>query len=175
MDLDRFVASGRRIVGPTSDLIELHFEGDVWLALCHRPPFTRTDVVEQLLADARGFLEDPAVEGIVELDFWDPEGHRLVYPTERVWTLAEVLEGARQAGKPLGIRAGLELAYVGGLLLQDGAEAGAERGAPLHGDPNPWRIVFDDDADLHLIGWGLPPLSFALPFRSCREGEVGCR
>jgi len=159
MDLSRLVPSGRRVAGPTADLVELHQGGDVWLALCHHPEFQRPDVVQQVLDDGQAFLEDPAVEGILELDAWDQGGHRLVYPTQRVWTLAELLAGARTAGKPLGLRAGLELAYVGGLLLQEGAEAGDDRGAPLHGDPSPWRIVFDDDGDTHLLGWGFPPLA----------------
>lgn len=162
MDPHRLQTSGRRLTGPVSDLVELHQDGDVWLAQCHHPRFQRPDVIDDLLADAGNFLRDPAVEGIVELDAWDREGHRLLYPTQRVWTVADLLQGAKAAGKPLGLRAGLELAYVVGLLLQDGHEAGEDRGAPFHGDLDPWNIVLDDDADVHLIGWGVPPLALYL-------------
>lgn len=158
MDLQRLIPSGRTVQGPSADLVELHHGGHVWTALVHHPPFRRPGLVEQVLTDARDYLEDPAVEGVVELDGWDPEGHRLIYPTQRVWSMAELLAGARAAGRPLGLRVGLELAYVGGLVLQEGAEAGEERGAPLHGDVSPWRLVCDEEGSLHLVGWGIPPL-----------------
>lgn len=159
MDVERLVPSGRRVEGPTASLIELHHQGHVWNALVHHEPYRRPELIDQVLQDARAFLEDPAVEGIVELDKWDREAHRLLYPTQRVWTLAELLQGAREARQPLGLRAGLEIAYLGGLVLQEGAEAGDDRGAPLHGAISPWTVVCDDDGDFHLLGWGMPPLA----------------
>lgn len=159
MELERLITSGRKIEGPTADLVELHQDGQVYTALCHHTSFQRASLIDDLLHDCRPFLEDPTVEGIVELDAWESGTHRLVYPTSRIWTLAELLRGVREADARLGLRAGLELGYVVGSLLQDGHAAGDDLGAPFHGDLSPWRIVFDDEADLHLLGWGVPPLA----------------
>jgi hypothetical protein len=151
--------TGRRLDGPDAALVELHRDGHVWTGLVHHPRVQRAETIQATLDKAAPFLRNPMVSGLVELDAWWAQDHTLVYPTSRTWSLAELLHRGREAETSLGIKAGLELAYVGALLLQEGAEAGGEGHAPLHGDPSPWRWLLDDDGDLHLIGWGIPPLA----------------
>lgn len=158
MSPDELTPSGRRLEGPAADLVELHRDGHVWTAIEYREPWRRPDVVEAALQARGAFLRNPTVAGVVDLDAWWPEQSRLVYPTGRVWSLAELLLRARQAGARLGLRAGLELAYVGGALLESAAELGLEADADVHGNPSPWRWMLDDDGDLELIGWGIPAL-----------------
>lgn len=150
--------SGRRYDGPDAALVELHRNGHVWTALVHHPDLARKNVVEDVLHHAGDFLRNPMVSGIVELDAWWPDRHQLVYPTSRVWSVGELLHRAREQGKALGLKAGLELAYLGALLLQEGMQAGEGAGAPMHGNPSPWRWLLDAAGELQLIGWGIPAL-----------------
>ena len=158
MSPEDFTPSGRRFDGPAADLVEMHRDGHVWTALTYRAPYARPDIVEAALADCGAFLRNPMVEGLVELDAWWPEQNTLLYPTGRIWSLAELAHHARQAGTPLGLHAALELAYLGGTLLQQGATVGEEGGSTMHGSPTPWRWLLDEDGDLQLIGWGIPAL-----------------
>lgn len=149
--------TGRVVDAPEARLIELHHDGHAAMALVHREPFRSPDVVDDVLRVGGPFLTNPMVAGVVELDDWQPEGHQLLYPCGRAWCIAEILDQAG-ADQPLGVRAGLELAYQGALLLQEASAAAEDSGVPIHGNPTPWRWLFDEAGDLHLIGWGVPGL-----------------
>lgn len=149
--------TGRVVEGPDARLIELHQGGHAAMALVHREPFRAPDVVEEVVKIGEPFLTNPMVAGVVELDAWQPEDHLLLYPSGRAWCIAEILDQAGE-GQPLGVRAGLELAYQGALLLQEASTSAEDSGVPIHGNPTPWRWLFDETGDLHLIGWGVPGL-----------------
>ncbi|TVQ93391.1 MAG: hypothetical protein EA397_04545 [Deltaproteobacteria bacterium] len=155
MDFSELKPTERIFEGPAAKVIELQHRGHVWSALVHRAPYRDPELVDEVLDRGRGFLTNPMISGLVEIDDWSPGDHQLLYPTGRVWSLADLLAHHRAA---LGPRAGLELAYRAALILQEASAAGEESGVPLHGDPTPWRWLIDAEGDLQLIGWGVPAL-----------------
>lgn len=155
MDLNDLKPTARTLEGPAARVQELHRGEHVWSALTHRARYRDPELVEEVLELGGSFLRNPMIAGLVEIDDWSPQLHQLLYPTGRVWSLAELLAAH---SRPLGLRAGLEFAYRAALILQEASAAGEESGVPLHGDPTPWRWFLDAEGDLQLIGWGLPAL-----------------
>jgi len=97
------------------------------------------------------------VPGITELDVHDENEATFVYPTGEIWCLAEVLQLIRPM-RPFGARAGLELCYLGAIILDQAAALGENHGINSHGNIDPWRVVLEADGDVQILGYGLPQM-----------------
>jgi len=97
-------------------------------------------------------LTSPTTAGITELCLHDREEGLFVYPTGRAWPLSRVL----REGGPLGERAGMELAWVVGQILEEMSVVGQLHGVGAHRSLNPRRIFLGCTGRVELIGYGLP-------------------
>lgn len=178
--------TGRQLRGPASDLVEV--EGDNGLrhtAVCFHPQYRSHNGINDALTVVAGFLETPLVAGLMELVAQDPEHGAFCYPTGQVWSVAEVIRLLADNGQTAGIRAGLELMYGCGQVLQEAAEAGEREGVYSHGGLTPWRVMLRRDGQVMLIGYALPQVEIlnfredpsAIPredsFRYCPQNECG--
>ncbi len=157
--------TGRQLRGPASDLVEV--EGDNGLrhtAVCFHPQYRSHNGINDALTVVAGFLETPLVAGLMELVAQDPEHGAFCYPTGQVWSVAEVIRLLADNGQTAGIRAGLELMYGCGQVLQEAAEAGEREGVYSHGGLTPWRVMLRRDGQVMLIGYALPQVEI-LNFR----------
>lgn len=102
------------------------------------------------------FLEHPMVIGLVEMSHRDPAEGRFAYPTGPFWTLHELIRIHADLSRPLGLRAGLELAYLVGQIVVEAAENGAVQGCFSHGGLTPWRIGLRAEGEVIVLGHGLP-------------------
>ncbi|MEQ1500794.1 MAG: hypothetical protein ABMB14_01120, partial [Myxococcota bacterium] len=109
----------------------------------------------------RSFLEYPMVIGLVELAYRDPAAGRFGYPTGAFWTVKELLRTYADLSSKLGLRAGLELAYLVGQILVEAAENGAPQGCFSHAGLTPWRIGVRPEGDVIVFGYGLPQVDVA--------------
>ena len=149
--------TGRKVDGPTAELIELQpEEGPLITALQLEPDYRGMKRMGQSIQLAFGFMSFPMVTGLVELDTWLPEEGALLYPTGDSRSVAEILSTYRRAKKQVGVRAAIELCYLGGMILAEAAETGAAQGVFSHGDLSPWRVLVRPDGELQIIGYGLP-------------------
>jgi hypothetical protein len=102
------------------------------------------------------FLEYPMVVGLVEMSHHDLADGRFAYPTGPFWTLHELIRIHADLSRPLGLRAGLELAWLVGQILVEAAENGAVQGCFSHGGLTPWRIGLRTEGEVIVLGHGLP-------------------
>ncbi len=107
------------------------------------------------------FLEHPMVVGLVELSHHDLAQGVFAYPTGPAWTLRELLRIHSDLSKVVGLRAGLELAWLGGQILTEAAETGPQQGCFSHGSLSPWRIALRPDGQVQIFGYGLPHAELA--------------
>ena len=68
-------------------------------------------------------MEQPDVYDVIELAEFSPGEGAFLYPTGSVWPVAEVLTLLAEGGKPGGVKAGLELCYLGARILHEASEA----------------------------------------------------
>ena len=150
-------ATGRKLVGPAADLVELTAENGLrHTAVVFHPEYRDHNALNGALTVVRGYLESPMVTGMVELVEHAPEEGAFVYPTGQTWSVAEVIRTQADVGEPAGIRAGLELMYTAGQILVEAAEVGATEGVYSHGGLTPWRIMLKKDGQVLIIGYALP-------------------
>ncbi|MEZ4236022.1 MAG: hypothetical protein R3F59_07650 [Myxococcota bacterium] len=102
------------------------------------------------------FLSYPMVVGLVEMSHRDPAEGRFAYPTGPFWTLHELLRIHADLSRQIGLRAGLELAWLVGQILVEAAENGAVQGCFSHGGLTPWRIGLRTEGEVIVLGHGLP-------------------
>lgn len=102
------------------------------------------------------FLQYPMVVGLVEMSGRDPSVARFAYPTGTFWTLKELMRIHADLSLTLGVRAGLELAFLVGQILVEAAENGASQGCFSHGGLTPWRIGVRPGGEVIVFGYGLP-------------------
>lgn len=151
--------TGRTLREPTGQLVELVDDEDiVCLAIEYDPPWRGWPPLQRAVSLVRSFLEYPMVVGLVELQHADPDRGRFVYPTGSVLTVKELLRTHSDLGHVLGPRAALELMYLAGQILREAAATGAMQGCFSHGGVTPWRITVRDDANVQVVGHGLPLL-----------------
>ena len=149
--------TGRVMIGPASDLVELEdADGVKYTAIVFHPQWREHPAITDALGVIEGFLRSPMVTGLVEMTERDVEQARFVYPTGSVWSVAELIRMVSDRGERGGIRAGLELMYTAGQILVEGAEAGAPRGVYSHGGLSPRRVMVRADGQVMVIGYGLP-------------------
>jgi hypothetical protein len=152
-----FATTGRRLVGPGADLIELTSDNGLrHTAVVFHPEVRDHDSLNSALDVVRSYLESPMVTGMVELVEHDRDEGAFVYPTGQVWSVAEVIRNLADAGETAGIRAGLELLYAAGQILVEAADVGAGAGVYSHGGLTPWRVMLKKDGQVLIIGYGLP-------------------
>ena len=151
--------TGRQLKEPTGQLVELvDDEGLVYLGLQFDPIWAEHPVWQRQVSLVQSFLEYPMVVGLVELVRGDPEAGRFVYPTGPVLTVKEILRAHSDLGHTLGARATLELMYLAGQILTEGAATGGMQGCFSHTGLSPWRLTVRDDAHVQVIGYGLPQI-----------------
>ena len=174
--------TGRRWIGPASDLIELEDEhGLKHTAIVFHEEWREHPALTDAIEVIQGFLESPMVTGLVEIVSRDRDLAAFVYPTGEVWSIAEIVRLLSDRGERGGIRAGLELMYTAGQILVEGAEAGDAQGVYSHGGLTPRRIMVKSDGQVMVIGYGLPQVEIlqfhATPSRvpRRREGPFGRR
>lgn len=149
--------TGRKMIGPASDLIEVEDEdGVVLTALVYHSNWQQHPAITDALGVIIGFLESPLVTGLVELVGHEPAEGVFLYPTGSVRSVAEVVRMLADRGERGGIRAGLELMYTAGQILVEGAESGESQGVYSHGGLTPRRVMIKSDGQVMVIGYGLP-------------------
>jgi len=149
--------TGRRLIGPASDLTELEAENGLkHTAIVFHEEYRHHNGINDALNVVLGFLESPLVTGLVELVGHDTEEGAFVYPTGQAWSVAEVIQTFSDRGEPVGIRSGLELMYLVGQILIEAAETGESQGVFSHGGLTPRRILLKKDGQAMLIGYALP-------------------
>lgn len=159
--------TGRRVGGPTADLVEVSLDdGSRQTALVFHPEYRDP---RRLLASqtSLSFLAEPKTEGIAPLLQHRPEEGVFVYGTGRCWSMAEVVRIFSDRGASAGVRAGLELCYLVGQALVDAAEAASPHGLYAHGSLDPRRIVFGPQGAPSVLGYGL----IAVDFLEQRDGR----
>ncbi|MEN9785323.1 MAG: hypothetical protein RLZZ299_587, partial [Pseudomonadota bacterium] len=156
-DLSAYSRTGRVQLGPGSDLVELQGpDGAHCTAIVFHPEYRGHNAVNAALHVVLGFLESPMVHGLSELVTYDLAESTFVYPTGKVWSVAEVVRTVSDMGEAAGVRAGMEwLAHVGQILVE-AAEAGEQAAVYSHGGVTPWRVVIDADGRVQVIGHALP-------------------
>ena len=160
------IPTGRRLMGPASDLVELEAENGLrHTAIVFHPEYREHPGITDALGVVHSFLESPLVTGLVELVAHDPEQGAFVYPTGPVWSVAELVRTLADLGEPAGTRAGLELMYTAGQILVEGADAGSAAGVYSHGGLTPRRIMVKQDGQVMVIGHALPQVEI-LAFHS---------
>lgn len=168
------VATGRKLRGPGSDLVELDSpKGLKHTAVQFHPEYRSHNAINDALSVVRGFLESPMVTGLVELVRDDPNEGAFIYPTGQVWSVAEVIRTMADLGEPAGVRAGLELMFAAGRILVEAADTGANQGVYSHGGLTPWRCMLRRNGEVLIIGHALPQVEILLfhedPSRIPRE------
>ena len=148
-----FKVTGRKLIGPASDLHELEDEAGLkHSAIIFHEQWRTHPAITDALGVIKGYLESPLVTGLVELVGHDPTQGAFLYPTGKVWSVAEVVQALADRGERGGVRAGLELMYTAGQILTEGAEAGEAQGVYSHGGLTPRRIVVKGDGQVMVIG-----------------------
>ncbi len=149
--------TGRRFSAPTGELVEyVDDEHARYIAIVLHERYRGLESVRAALEYGRSFLDDPMVFGVCGLEEVDLQEGRFLYRTDEAWSLAELLAGARNAKRPLGVRAAAELAWYGGMVLAEAGESGEMQGVFCHFDVSPWRLLVRPEGDLMVIGYGLP-------------------
>jgi hypothetical protein len=153
------VPTGRQLREPTGQLVELvDAQGVVCLGIQFDPAWCGHPTLVKPVSLVRSFLEYPMVVGLVELLHGDAQTGRFVYPTGPILSVKELLRAHSDLGRPPGARAALELLYLAGQILTEGAATGGMQGCFSHGGLTPWRITVRDDAHVQVVGYGLPSL-----------------
>lgn len=163
--------TGRKIVGPASDLLE--YEADNGLrhtGIQFHPKHREHPALVRGLPVVLGFLESPMVTGLVELTASDIDEGLFVYPSGKVWSVIEVVREYADMGKVCGVKAGLELCYLAGQILHEASVNGPPQGIYCHGSLTPWRLLLKGDGQVQIVGYGLPQVE-VLTFLD-DEGQV---
>ena len=159
LDFGGWTPTGRKTVGPDSELIEVenpdgHKQTAIVYDKVYRDHHRLTTDVELV----QSFMEFPMVEGISCLSR-APSGQGLFqYDTGSVLALIEVLRAYRDQRKAIGGRAAIELLLTITQMLQEASENGPMQGIYSHGGITPWRIALDADGEVQLLGYGLPQM-----------------
>lgn len=149
--------TGRKLLGPASDLVEVEDkDGLRHTAIVFHSAWQQHPAITDALSVVIGFLESPLVTGLVELVGHEPSTGAFIYPTGRVWSVAELIRLLADRGERGGVRAGLELMYTAGQILVEGADAGQSQGVYSHGGLTPRRIMVKSDGQVMVVGYGLP-------------------
>lgn len=148
--------TGRELADPAATLVEcVDSEGLKHTVISfneeYRGHSTLTTDVDLIMS----FMAYPMVTGLVECSAADTKRARFAYPTGTIWTVKEVLRGFDQVNQQIGVRAAIELLYLGGMIVHEAGETGPLQGCFSHGNLNPWRIGLKADGQVQIFGYGL--------------------
>jgi len=161
--LNGMAGTGRVVKGPVSNLVE--FDSDNGLkhtAIVFDSKYRDHHTLNASLQECLGFMEDPGIDGLLRLSDYSPADGAFVYPTGTVWSVAEIVRMLSDEGESAGVRAGLELCYLGAEILQHAAEAGIEQGIYCHGSLSPWRVFIRSDGQIRIAGYALPAVDISV-------------
>ena len=160
-----FESTGRVIYGPASNLLELIDDnGYRHTAVMFHDEFQDHPSIGPAVEVARGFLEDPYVQGVCELVASDSSLGAFVYPTGEAWSVGEIIRTLHDLGQEGGLRSGLELLCAAGEILVEASGAGESQGVYSHGGLTPWRLMIKKDGQVMVLGYALPQVEI-LQFR----------
>ena len=152
-----YARTGRQLLGPASDLVELQSSsGQRLTSVVFHPEYRGHNAINAALDVVVGFLEAPMVDGLAELVAHDRANAGFVYPTGQAWSVAEVIRTLSDLGECAGVRAGVELMKQCGTILVEAAEVGESAGVYSHGGLTPWRVLLGADGRVQIIGHALP-------------------
>lgn len=142
--------------GFASSLVEAVADSGLkhWVIETH-PMYAGHPALTRDLSEHMPFLENPSVMGVQRLSDVDSEAGWFAYATGDVVPLVDLLDLARQEGG-LGVRAAIELLYVLGESLVEGAGKSQPFGLGAHGSLDPHRVAIKHDGQALLLGYGLP-------------------
>ena len=164
-----FTRTGRQLLGPGSDLIEVQAaDGMRYTAIVFHPEYHSHNAINAALSVVLGYLESPMVSGLADLIAQDREQAAFIYATGQAWSVAEVIRTLSDLGESGGPRAGLELLVQVGTVLVEAAESGEGAGVYSHGGLTPWRVMLDAEGQINVIGHALPQVEI-LVFRDSPE------
>jgi hypothetical protein len=150
-------ACGKQFREPAATQLEYEdARGLKYTVIAFDAPYVGLPVLTRGVELVRSFLGYPMVVGLVELSHADPANGRFGYPTGPCWTLKELLRANADLNRTIGLRAGLELAWLVGQILVEAAENGAVQGCFAHGSLTPWRIALRPEGDVVVFGHGVP-------------------
>lgn len=101
------------------------------------------------------FMQFPMVTGLVGLAHHDLKQGLFAFGTGSVWTLAEIARAFSDFGQVVGLRAGLELAWLAAQVLVEAGETGPMQGCFSHGNVCPTRLALRADGQVQVFGHGL--------------------
>jgi hypothetical protein len=157
--LNGMTSTGRVVKGPASNLVEFDSENGLkHTAIVFDSQYCDHQTLNASLQDCLGFMEDPGVDGVLRLAYSEPNDGAFAYPSGTVWSVAEIVRMLSDEGETAGIRAGLELCYLGAEILQKASEVGSEQGIFCHGSLSPWRVLIRSDGQLRIAGYALPAI-----------------
>ncbi|MEM6927812.1 MAG: hypothetical protein AAF602_12845, partial [Myxococcota bacterium] len=148
----------RRARGPVFDVVALAVDDTpTHLALCFPEAVRAHAWFGDGLREHVQSLAWPGVLGVAALVQAEAERGVLVYETGPAVPLAHVFERLSSEGRPLGVRASLELAYLcTDILAQSNPSLGP------HGQISPWTVGLTRRGRAVLLGYGVPCLELDL-------------
>ena len=154
--------TGRIYKAPASDLVEVEADSGLkhWVIMCHATYAGHPTLSKELLPRL-AFLRDPGVMGLSRIQWDDIEKGCFAYPTGQVCPLTSLMDFASKEGG-VGVRGALELMYVLGEVLIEGAEKSRPHGMGAHGALDPWRVVLKPDGQALALGYGLAKADLAV-------------
>jgi hypothetical protein len=147
--------TGRIYKAPASDLVEVVADSGLkhWVINGH-PTYAGHAALSTELLPRLPFLRDPGVMGLSRIQWDDLDQGCFAYPTGTVYPLVALMDFASKEGG-IGVRAALELLYVLGEVLVEGAEKSRAHGMGAHGALDPWRVALKPDGQALLLGYGI--------------------
>lgn len=160
--------TGKRIVGPGADLVEVDSaEGLRHTALVFQPEYRDHSSIAQALGPVVTFYEKPPSATFVDLIDFIPEEGAFVFATGMALSVSEIVRKLADQGRVGGVRAGLEMMYLVAQALEDAQGQYRRHKLAAHGSLNPWRILVRNNGDVQVIGFGLPQVELV----AFRENE----
>ncbi|MEZ4318030.1 MAG: hypothetical protein R3F61_11020 [Myxococcota bacterium] len=149
--------TGRLLPGPGASLVEVVSDTDLkHMAVVFDAAYRDHSCLNGDLEVRMGFMEQPEVTGLSRMVAHAPEAGAFLYPTGTVWSVAELVRELAGMGEVGGVKAALELCYLAGEILVEGADKAVHSGLEGHGNLDPWRLMLKADGQITIIGYGLP-------------------
>lgn len=147
---------GKPVKGPVFDVYEVRGEDVPHHAIVFHPAWCGHRRLGAFSPEQARILQSPGNPSISPLVWADAPNGVFVYRTGEVVFLADVL--LRLAGRPSGVRPGLELGYRVQTALQFLVRKGEPFGLGCHGSVDPWKVGITRAGEVRLIGAGLAPV-----------------
>ncbi|MBT3220455.1 MAG: hypothetical protein HN348_15320, partial [Proteobacteria bacterium] len=147
-------ATGRRVRGPITDLIEFIDDDDViFTALVFQSAYRSDPTLDDGIETILGFLEMSMVPGLLDLKLHPAKTGTFVYRTLKARSLWELVGCFDE---PMGEKAGLEVLEKGAAILLEAAATGEVQGVYCHGGIAPTNVLVSEEGAVGIIGYGIP-------------------